>query len=84
MVLTFEAKVGKKYALYLPRGVVRALGLKEGGKVLLRVVGGTLTVQSVEDPIKLALEGSKFASVNPEKVERISLEHQQFAAKGNH
>ena len=51
---------------------------------MLRVVGGTVTVQSVEDPIKLALEGSKFASVDPEKVERISLEHQHLAVNGNH
>jgi len=32
MSLTVEAKVGKKYAIYLPKTIVEAAGLKEGRK----------------------------------------------------
>jgi antitoxin component of MazEF toxin-antitoxin module len=77
-----EARIGRKYAIYLPRAIVKDLELKEGGKVLLSVSGKTLVVQSVEDPIELALTGKKFASITPAEVERISVEQQRRAVKG--
>ena len=77
-----EARIGRKYALYLPRAIVKDLNLKEGGKVLLSVSGRTLIVQSVEDPIELAISGKKFASITPGEVERVSLEQQRRAVKG--
>ncbi len=83
MDLTVEAKIGKKYALYLPKAVVRALDLKEGEKVLLSVAGRTIVLQSLEDPIKLALTGTKFTSITPERAERISVEQQRAAIKSN-
>ena len=43
--LTFEVRVGKKFAIYLPKAVVKAMGLEEGGKVLLRVSGNTLIIE---------------------------------------
>jgi bifunctional DNA-binding transcriptional regulator/antitoxin component of YhaV-PrlF toxin-antitoxin module len=75
--LTIEAKVGKKYALYLPKAVVGALNLKVGDRVLLKVSGKALVVESLQDPIQLALEGKKFASITADQVEAISLEEQQ-------
>lgn len=84
MGLTAEAKIGKKYALYIPRAVVRQLDLKEGGKVLLSVAGNTVVLQSVEDPIKLALTGKKFTFITPERAERISVEQQASAIESNH
>ena len=81
MGLTVEARVGKKYAIYLPRVIVQALKLKEGGRVLLRVAGSTVVLESLQDPIELALHGKKFASITPEKVEAISLEEQQSSAE---
>lgn len=77
-----EARIGRKYTIYLPRAIVKDLDLKEGGKVLLSVSGKTLVVQSVEDPIELAVSGKKFASITPGEVERISLEQQHRAVKG--
>lgn len=74
--LTVEAKVGKKYAIYLPRAVVKALGLREGEKVLLRLSGTTLLLESLQDPIQLGVSGKKFAFISPERVEAISLEEQ--------
>jgi len=83
MSLIVEARVGKKYALYLPKAVVEAVGLSEGEKVLLRVVGNTVVLEVVRDPIKLAISGKKFASMKPEQVEEISLEEQASHAKGS-
>jgi AbrB family looped-hinge helix DNA binding protein len=83
MSLTVEARVGKKYAIYLPKAVVEAIGLKEGERVLLRVAGTTVLLESLQDPIKLALSGKKFASIKPEQVEAISLEEQASHAESS-
>ncbi len=80
MSLTVEARVGKKYAIYLPKAVVEATGLKEGERVLLRVAGNTVVLESLQDPIELALSGKKFASIKPEQVEEISLGEQASRA----
>jgi antitoxin component of MazEF toxin-antitoxin module len=64
----------------LPKAVVEALNLKEGDRVLLRVSGSVVTLESLQDPIQLALQGKKFASITPDQVEAISLEQQ---GKGN-
>ena len=57
--------------------MVNALNLKEGGKVLLRLEGTHIVLESVQDPIELALHGKKFASTTPDRVEAISLEEQR-------
>ncbi|MCD6529553.1 AbrB/MazE/SpoVT family DNA-binding domain-containing protein [Candidatus Bathyarchaeota archaeon] len=77
MSLVIETRIGKKYTLYLPKAVVKALNLKEGEKVLLRVSGNTLILETLPDPVQLALHGDKFASITPEQVESISLEEQK-------
>ena len=74
--LTIEARISKKYAIYLPKAVVEAVGLKEGDKVLLRVTGNTVLLESLQDPIELALTGKKFTSIKPEQIEEISLGEQ--------
>jgi len=83
MSLTIETFIGKKYALYLPKAVVKALNLREGERVLLRVAGNTLVLEVIQDPIQLALSGKKFASVTPEQVEAISLEEQAGHIEGS-
>ena len=82
MSLVRSAKVGKKYALYLPKAIVRILNLKEGADVVLEVSGKTVLIRSLEDPLQLALSGEKFATVKPERVEAISLEEQNRGTKG--
>ena len=76
-----ETRVGKKYAIYLPKVIVEAIGLKEGERVLLRAVGNRVVLESLRDPIELALSGKKFASIEPEQIEAISLEEQASHAK---
>jgi len=83
LTLTVETRVGKKYAIYLPKAIVKALNLAEGERVLLSVAGGTLILESLQDPIQLALSGKKFASVTAKQIEKISLEQQRGHAKSS-
>ncbi|MBS7612311.1 AbrB/MazE/SpoVT family DNA-binding domain-containing protein [Candidatus Bathyarchaeota archaeon] len=83
MSLAVEAYVGKKYAIYLPKAIVKALGIREGCKVLLRVSGGILVLEVVRDPVELALSGRKFASISPGQIEAISLEEQAKYVEGS-
>ena len=76
MSLTVEARIGRKHSLYLPKAVVEALSLKEGEKVRLKVIGKTIILEVIQDPIELAISGEKFATVKPDSVEAISLEEQ--------
>ena len=78
-----KTRIGRRYALYLPKAVVEAVGLREGEKVQLRVEGNTIVLESLQDPIQLALTGKKFASIKPEEVEAISLEKQRSQAESS-
>lgn len=62
---------------------MKALNLAEGERVLLSVAGGTLVLESLQDPIQLALSGKKFASVTAKQIEEISLEQQRRHAKSS-
>jgi len=75
--LTIKSRVGKKYAIYIPKVIVEALGLKEGESILIGVSGNSLIIEKLQDPIHLALHGKKFASITPEEAEEISLEEQE-------
>jgi len=74
--LVFKCKVGKKGALYLPKGVLKMLRLREGVKVELTVEEGRLVVRPIYDPLDLALNGPKFAETTVEEFERESEEMQ--------
>lgn len=81
-MVTVAVRIGKKDALYLPKDVVRALGLEEGEKVQLTVEGDAIRMEIIRDPLKLALEGRKFAKINPDEIEAVSLEEQARHAAG--
>lgn len=83
MSLTVKTKIGRKFAVYLPKVIVEALDLKEGERVLLKVMGNALILESLKDPIELALSGKKFASVTPEQAEAISVEEQAKRVEGS-
>lgn len=63
------SKVGKKGAIYLPRHIMRALGVREGDKVLIRVEGDKLVLEFVPDPLSLALRVKKWAKTTVEEFE---------------
>lgn len=81
--LSVETRVGKKHTVYLPKAVVEATGLKEGDKVLLRVMDGTVVVEPLMDPLELALHGGKYATIDPEQIEAISVGEQETRVKGS-
>jgi len=47
----------------------------------LRVSGTSLVLESVQDPLQLALASKKFASVDPEEIEKTSLREQARTVK---
>lgn len=83
MGLSVESRVGKKHAIYLPKAVVEATGLKEGEKILLRVMDKTVVVEPIMDPLELALSGGKYAKIDPEEIEAISVGEQRTRVKGS-
>ncbi len=74
MSLIVEVTVRKGYVIHLPKVVVDKLNLKEGDKLIIQVKGNTLIMKPIIDPVKLALQGSKFVRIKPKQVEIISLE----------
>ncbi len=77
MSLEVSAKIGKKFAIYLPKSVVNSLRLNEGDRVKISIEGGKMIVEVIRDPINLAFQGKKFARISAEEVEKISLEEQK-------
>ncbi|HDJ89686.1 MAG TPA: AbrB/MazE/SpoVT family DNA-binding domain-containing protein [Thermoprotei archaeon] len=77
MSLTIETFIGKKYAIYLPKKIVKLLNLKEGDKIVFKIIDNKIVLEPIYDPIWLALHGKKFAKISPEEGERISLEEQK-------
>ena len=66
------SKVGKKGIIYLPRHIMRALGVKEGDRVLMRLEGDKLVLEFVPDPFSLALRVEKWAKTTVEEFEAES------------
>ena len=75
-------KVGKKYAVHLPKAVAKAAGLKEGDKVEFKASGGEVPLRVLHDPLELALTGSKFASMDPSESGEISADEQARYGQG--
>ncbi len=63
------AKIGKKFALYLPKSVVDLLKVREGDKVKISVKGKKMIAEIIRDSIDLALHGKKFAKISDEEVD---------------
>lgn len=76
-----EIKVGKKFALSIPKVLAERFNLEEGGSVRVQLEGDKLILVPVKRRIKaaveLAIKGKKFASLSFEEVERISAEEQR-------
>ncbi len=71
-----KTKITKKFTLYIPKSIARAVGLKEGDYVKMRVEGSKIVVERVPDLFELALKGPKFAKTTFEEFERESEEMQ--------
>ena len=61
-------RIGKKYAVYLPRKLVDELHLREGDALLVKVEGGKLLLK----PIRRTVEF--WSRIKPEEVEEVGEE----------
>ena len=72
MSQTIVSKVSKKGAIYLPKRVMRELGVRVGDRVLIRVEGNKLVLEFVPDPLLLALRVNKWAKTTVDEFEAES------------
>jgi len=72
-----EVRLGKKNTIYLPKNVVNALNLREGDKLVLKVIGDKIVLEKSESFFKKALETRKIIELTPEEVEEASVEMQK-------
>jgi len=70
------SKVGKKGAIYLPKRILKHLGINEGDTVLIKPMKGRVVLEFINDPLSLALKVKKWAKTNVREFERESEEEQ--------
>ncbi len=70
-------KIGKKGAIYLPKKLMKKLGISEGDKVLVKIEEGKITLNFIPNPITLALKTKKWAKTTVEEFEKVSEEMQE-------
>jgi len=69
--LSLVIRVGRKYALYLPKEIVEKLGLREGDRLLLSIRGNELVLRPLP---RLFKERSYWAETTVEEFEEESEE----------
>jgi AbrB family looped-hinge helix DNA binding protein len=77
LVARAVVRVGKKYAVYLPRSVVEELKLKEGEKLVLTVEGDSIVLRRPPDFFEEARRTPKRLRLAPEEFEAASVEAQE-------
>ena len=66
--MSLRVKVGKKYAIYLPKKVVVRLGIEEGDVLLLDIdENNSLILRRVK---KILMKGRYWSKITPEEVEK--------------
>ncbi|MEB3788117.1 MAG: AbrB/MazE/SpoVT family DNA-binding domain-containing protein [Desulfurococcales archaeon] len=70
-------RVGKKRALYLPRDIMEAIGLREGDPVIVRVEGERIIIERAPDPFLMAATRKKWAVVSVQEFEEDSESEQE-------
>ena len=77
MGLVAETRVGRKGAIYIPRSILRQLGVEEGDQVVIRVEDEKrLILEFIPDPFLLAARRKPWARASVEEFERESEEEQ--------
>ena len=70
--MSLKVKVGKRYAIYLPKKVVVRLGIEEGDVLLLDIdENNNLILRRVK---KILVKGRYWSETTPEEVEKIGEE----------
>ena len=70
-------RIGRKGAIYLPRKVMRKLGLNEGDYLLLRIKDNRIIIDIIPDPFLLAVKSKKWAKTTVEEFEKESEQIQE-------
>ena len=70
-------RLGKRNAVYIPKRFVDELEIRPGDRIQLSLEDRILRMEILEDPLRLAIKGRRFASITPEEVESISMEEQE-------
>ena len=76
LVARIVVRVGRNYAVHLPRRVVEELKLKEGEKLILRVEGQSIVLRRPLDFFEEARRSPKRLRLTPEEFEKTSVEAQ--------
>lgn len=69
--MSLVVRVGRKYALYLPKEVIKKLGLREGDRLLLSIRGNELVLRPLP---RLFRERGYWAETTVEEFEEESEE----------
>jgi AbrB family looped-hinge helix DNA binding protein len=76
-VVQAVVRVGRKYAVYLPRSVVEKLKLKEGEKLILTVEGESIVLRRPTGFFEEARRSPKRLRLALEEFEKTSVEAQE-------
>lgn len=74
-------RISKKYTLYIPKAIAKAVGIREGSVVKLRVEDSKIVLEPVPNPFDIALKGPKYAKTTFEEFEKESEEMQDEVLK---
>ncbi len=72
-----RVRVGKKYALYLPKFVVEKLGIKEGDDLVIILKDDSLVLRKTVDFFETSFKVEKKTKLKPEEIEEASVEMQK-------
>ncbi|MBS7656040.1 AbrB/MazE/SpoVT family DNA-binding domain-containing protein [Candidatus Bathyarchaeota archaeon] len=70
------SRVGKKGVIYIPKRILKLLGINEKDKVLMKVENDKLVLEFIPNPLSLAIKVKKWAKTTVEEFERESEEEQ--------
>jgi len=74
-------RISKKYTLYIPKAIAKAVGIREGSVVKLRVEDSKIVLEPIPNPFDIALKGPKYAKTTFEEFEKESEEMQDEILK---
>ncbi len=76
-------RVARKGAIYLPRKIMRKLGISEGDYLIVRVKDDKIVLELLPDPFLLAVKGRKWAETTVKEFEEESLREQEEYVEGS-
>ncbi len=72
MALEVKVRVSKGGTIYIPRKIARAIGIKEGSIIKLRVEEDRVIIEPIPDPFELALNAPKYMETSFREFEEES------------